>query len=381
MRADQGFGSSDDLPNSTIQLINHNHQTTNTILQMDGINPFNVWLSTDPYQKQMHIQIQVTGHHLTLGMLLQHGSNQHRLILTGMEKNTPGAKVPRWRSTLKCATLLSIEGESITNKHDIRRIIAHAKATNKQTVNCIFATIQYHSLHPTEGLLMLYYDHLKVIAQHLHPKPSQTPTHTSTPTIDDDADTSTHPLDAHIHNIDDPHINPNDIGQFFRLNQLKKRPDWQQWQQARYKMLDDYKNQDMFSEPMPEPKDANVQHMLWRYTVKMCGMRKARMVCDGSPSQGTITLRYTFANSPDAASERLFWAVTAQKGLTAYGADCSNAFAEAPLPKFPLYMRIDEAFREWWVEHLKRPPIPAHYTVICIQHVIQGHPESHRLWE
>jgi len=34
----------------------------------------------------------------------------------------------------------------------------------------------------------------------------------------------------------------------------------------------------------------------------MCGTRKAQMVCDGSPRQGTITLGHTFANSLDAPS-------------------------------------------------------------------------------
>jgi hypothetical protein len=137
----------------------------------------------------------------------------------------------------------------------------------------------------------------------------------------------------------------------------------------------------MFSEPMEAPQNANIHHMLWRYLVKMCGTRKARMVCDGSPRQGTITLGHTFANSLDAPSERLFWAVVAKMGLTAYGADCSNAFAEAPPPKHPLYMRIDEAYHDWWVNHLGKPPIPPNKTVVRVQNAIQGHPESPRLWE
>jgi hypothetical protein len=59
------------------------------------------------------------------------------------------------------------------------------------------------------------------------------------------------------------------------------------------------------------------------------------MVCDGSPCRGTITLGHTYANSLDAASKRLFWAIVAQQGLTAYGADVSNAFAEPP-PSIPI---------------------------------------------
>jgi len=146
-------------------------------------------------------------------------------------------------------------------------------------------------------------------------------------------------------------------------------------------MLDSYHEQGMFSEPMPAPANSNIHHMLWRYVLKMCGTRKARMVCDGSPRQGTITLGHTFANSLDAPSERLFWALVGKKGLVAYGADVSNAFAEAPPPAAPLFMRIDEAYRDWWENHLGRPPISPDRIVVRVNNAIQGHPESPRLWE
>jgi hypothetical protein len=72
------------------------------------------------------------------------------------------------------------------------------------------------------------------------------------------------------------------------------------------------------------------------------------MVCNGHPRQkGTVTIGHTYANSLDAASECLFWAIVAKEGLMAVRADVSNAFAEAPPPKAPLYLYIDEAYREW----------------------------------
>jgi hypothetical protein len=71
----------------------------------------------------------------------------------------------------------------------------------------------------------------------------------------------------------------------------------------------------------------------------------------------------------------------AKRGLVAYVADCSNAFAEAPPPKHPLFMHIDEAYHDWWVNHLGKPPIPPDKTVVGVQNAIQGHPESPRLWE
>jgi len=113
----------------------------------------------------------------------------------------------------------------------------------------------------------------------------------------------------------------------------------------------------------------------------MCGTKKSRMVFDGARNRNQTTLGYTYANSVDAPSERLFWALTAKFGLTAVGADVSNAFAEAPAPEAPVYMYIDEFFRDWWENHLGRPKIPEDCNVVRVCKAIQGHPESPRLWE
>ncbi len=97
---------------------------------------------------------------------------------------------------------------------------------------------------------------------------------------------------------------------------------------------------------------ANALHMLWTYLLKICGTQKRHMVCNGNPCQkGTVMIGHTYANASDAASERLFWTISAKEGLVVIGADLSNAFAEAPPPQAPLYLYlylyIDEAYHEW----------------------------------
>jgi hypothetical protein len=54
---------------------------------------------------------------------------------------------------------------------------------------------------------------------------------------------------------------------------------------------------------------------------------------------------------------------------------------QSPPPAYPLYMRIDEAYRDWWENPLRHPPIPSDCTVVRVNNAIQGHPESPRLWE
>jgi hypothetical protein len=133
-------------------------------------------------------------------------------------------------------------------------------------------------------------------------------------------------------------------------------------------MLDQYREQGMFSAPLPLPSNANALRMLWTCILKICGTRKSRLVCNGKPRQkGTVTLGHTYTNSLEAASERLFWAITAQQGYIVIGADISNAFVEAPPPKVPLHLYIDKAYREWWTEHLGLPPIPADCNRVSLQ--------------
>ena len=75
---------------------------------------------------------------------------------------------------------------------------------------------------------------------------------------------------------------------------------------------------------------------------------------------------------------RVFWASAAISGMIVVGADASNAFAEAPPPKAPLYVVVDQQFREWWATQ-GRGDISLGW-VMTVQHALQGHPESPRLW-
>ena len=168
---------------------------------------------------------------------------------------------------------------------------------------------------------------------------------------------------------------------------LLKQQDWDEWQSSEYLQLDQYDAQGMFGLPVPYDKDEDkdtmsVFHSVWTYAIKALDSRKkARWACDGSPRSGQARiLDETYANCVDQTSSRLFYAVSAAENLMIFGADVSNAFAEAPPPKQGFYIHPDRAFREWWVNHKKRPPIPDG-AVIPILSAMQGHPESPCLWE
>lgn len=164
---------------------------------------------------------------------------------------------------------------------------------------------------------------------------------------------------------------------------LMKDTDWDEWQCSEYTQLDQYDAQGMFGEPVcvSDNKGA-IFNLVWTYVIKELDKRKkARCTCDGSTRAGQVrVLDHTYANCVDQTGSRLFYAISTGENMMVFGADVSNAFAEAPAPKQGFYIRPDKAFRDWWENHKHRPPIPKGY-VIPVQSAMQGHPESPSLGE
>ena len=118
--------------------------------------------------------------------------------------------------------------------------------------------------------------------------------------------------------------------------ELIKQDDWNELESAEKDQLDLYETQQMFSPAtkLPNEHGINVLAMVWIYLVKTTGRKKARCVANGNPQQkGSVTLANTYATCLEQASARIFWATCAAKNKLVYGADMSNAFAEAPAPK------------------------------------------------
>ena len=64
----------------------------------------------------------------------------------------------------------------------------------------------------------------------------------------------------------------------------------------------------------------------------------------------------------------------------AVAADASNAFSEEPPPQDPLFVIVDQQYRDWYADRFpNEPPIPIGH-VLPVQGALQGHPESPRLW-
>ena len=121
----------------------------------------------------------------------------------------------------------------------------------------------------------------------------------------------------------------------------------------------------MFGKPQPIPSGANHLPFIWTYVVKDDDnkTKKARATCNGDPHmKGTITMGHTYADSLDHTASRFFWSILAAKGHIVFGADVSNVFAEAHPPKAPLYMIVDQQYRDWY-RHTKNVIILEGYGI------------------
>ena len=322
-----------------------------------------LWLSHDPFGPTLTMEVTTKGTHPTVGLQLDDNNINGRLYLRHCEKRTPAARMKKWRTNLRNSNLLRINDIPVSTLEQVKQIVADARANKTPNLLLTFATEERVPIHPEHGTPQLYFGQLNTIAAYL-----QEPKHDEE-FIDIETGTPIINLIAKKR---------KNNAQFTRP-ELKRRDDWDDWKKSEYKQLDLYEMQNMFGSPCKRPPKANIINLLWAYSTKTDGTKKSRCVCNGNPKRkGTVTLAHTFAACLEQPGARTFWATSAILDLIVLGADASNAFAEVPPPKAPLYVVIDQQYRDWW-KSKGRGDIPLGY-VLPVQHALQGHPESPRLW-
>jgi hypothetical protein len=330
-------------------------------MQLDKEEAFaQVYLSPSPYfeafQEEIDIKHWTTHDHHTAGFVLV--SKNDRLVLADILKSTPAARIDKWRSRCRGATVLEVEGRPILSPQDLYNILKNLKDRDITKCRITLAHPEIKTGLTSQGIPQLHIDQLNT---------------------------------RFIMNVD--HIVRQEAAKVlsggvlnWKFNKLTrgkllKTTEWDEWKQAEWLQLDQYYNQGMFGDPTFVTDYSQVFHLVWTYMIKDLNARKkARMACDGSTRGGKARiLDYTHANCIDHTASRLFYGISAAENLLIFGADVGNAFAEAPPPKQGFYILPDRAFKEWW-EAKGFPPLKEG-QVIPVMRVMQGHPESSRLWE
>ena len=352
-------------------------------------NGDNIVLSSTPYGPTMTVECRVKGNHATLGFDLEENSMKDRVVLISCLKGTPAARIPKWRSQLRGAILRKVDNVEIKNIKDVVQTIEKLKLrlsnkrSNEKMVNLQFVMLEKVAVHPQKGVPQLYFDQLNVIATH-HMEMKEDGDVKAT--YEERIETPKADWQSQIRQLSNENANENiaiqkDAKVVEKLTRriLMQRDDWNEWRRSEEKQLEQYKQQGMFGDPEPRPNKANILSLLWTYLVKADGTKKARCCCNGNPGRkGSITLAHTYAACVEQPAQRVYWGLVALRNFIAIGADASNAFAEAPPPKAPLYVLVDKPYREWY-KRKHGIDVPKG-SVLRVHHAIQGHPEAPRLW-
>jgi hypothetical protein len=287
-----------------------------------------------------------------------------------MAPSTPGARVPRWRTRLRGPWLLEINGTPISTIKDAHATFAYLASEKKPLCTLLFSHPEITPDISSKGLpVMLKSDFSQF-------------THDQLNNRIDLIEDSLQVKRMRQYNVVDSGDVLNNTTCIMKLTRgkLLKRDDRLDWQNSEILQLDQYNAQGMFGNHVAAADDNAIFHLVWTYVIKALDSReKARCMCDGSTRSGSVqVLDETYANCVNQTSSQLFYAVAAAENLLVFGADVSNAFAEAPPPKQGFYIHPD--IKDWWVQHKKCTPIPTG-QVIPVLSAMQGHPESLRLWE
>ena len=331
-----------------------------------------VYVSPHPYHAAFEEEITLrnfnSDDHPTAGFKFK--VINERLIVEHISPGTHGAKIPRWRSRIRGSWLRKVGDVEVSTIKDVQQ--AFENLSNNRSKNCWLTFSHPEIKHglTNDGIPQVSIDQLNPRLM-FDFDDVQLPSLPKTSRIRKE-------FEGDVFNL----VTPYTLAMRLTRGKLLKSEDWEEWHQSEYKQLDQYYDQGMFGEPVAVDDYSAVFNLVWTYVVKELDKRKkARCTCDGSTRAGQVrVLDHTYANCVDQTSSRLFYAISAAENLMIYGADVSNAFAEAPPPKQGFYIRPDKAFHEWWTQHRKQPPIPKGY-VIPVLSAMQGHPESPRLWE
>jgi hypothetical protein len=241
------------------------------------------------------------------------------LILQHIDKGTLAARIPCWRSELKGAWLREINSHPITMLNDIHQYLNECSTLPSQSCILTFSHPEIPHGISNDGIPQVNIDQLN---------PCNLFSEFEIPTLPVAQQIGQLSFDGDVFNY---------ISRAMRLTRGKliKTPEWGEWQQSEYTMLDQYENQGLFGAPVAVTSTATVFNLVWTYVVKELDKpKKACSTCDGSSRGGQVrVLDYTYANCVDKKSSWIFYAASSIKNLIIFGAKVSNAFAEATPPK------------------------------------------------
>ena len=123
-RGASGFGSTD-IP---------------AIKQIRNTDNYPLELCSNRNGPTLKIELKIKGKHNTLGLIVDDKSYANSVILKHCQKGTPSARIPKWRSTLRDATIHSVNDTLIHTTTDLSNVIRTAKTQQHTSIIIEFIT-------------------------------------------------------------------------------------------------------------------------------------------------------------------------------------------------------------------------------------------------
>jgi hypothetical protein len=351
------------MPQLTSPHTGNKDSTTVSDFFITSRNMSQVYISLHPYKDGLEIDLDLCHKkhysHPAAGMkfITVNGC----LILQHIDKGTLTIRIPCWQSESKGAWLRDINSHPITMLNNIFWYLDQFSTLPSQSCILTFSRPKIPHGLSNDGIPQVNIDQLN---------PCNLFSGFEIPPL---------PVAQKIDqlNFDGDVFNFISRAMHLTCGKLIKTPEWGEWQQSEYTMLDQYEDQGLFEAPVAVTSTAAVFNLAWTYIVKELDKRKkACCTCDGSSSGSQArVLNYTYSNCVEQTSSWIICAASSIQNLIVFGADVSNTFVEAPPPKQDFYIRPDKAYLDWWTQHKRRPRIPPGF-VIPVLSAMQGHPES-----
>jgi hypothetical protein len=325
----------------------------------------------DAFKEELDLQtLNISCHHAA-GMIFL--PQDDRLILASMAPSTPGARVPGWRTRLRGAWLLSVNGTLVHTLAEAPQVFHNLYFRDAASCILLFAHPRISHGFSNKGLPLLCCDQIPQLSiDQLSNR--WTPTF-QPPPIGPKSPTWDVVIDGNVRNV---------VTMVMKLTwgKLMKQDNWTKWNESKHLQLNQYNKHFMFGDPVAAMDESAIFHLVRTYVVKeLDGRKKAQCVCNCFSCSGQVrVLDHTHANCVARTRLHIFYAISAAENMLFYGADASNAFAKAPAPKQGFFIYPDWAFKDWSVNKKGEPPI-ANGHVIPILGAMQCHPESPHLWE
>ena len=189
-------------------------------------------LSSSPIGQTATYDVSTKGTDEYLGFRFKY-DDKSNIILDTIEQRTPANRIPRWRSDLRGATLLSISGELVTSIASASTIIQQQRILQNKKISFVFAPFEKEKSATEFQSTQLEFDQLSTIAYQHQASIKDTKPWTdghNPPIIDNDS------LFAFVSQV-------KGNNKAFKRSFLQKQPDWPNWQQSEYKQLQAYEDQ------------------------------------------------------------------------------------------------------------------------------------------